>query len=889
MSPAPSAEPSPPSSIGSYRVVGHLGRGGMAQVYRAEHQTLKRVVALKVVLPDFADDPAFRERFLSEAQASASLAHPNVIICYDAGEVDGHLFMALELVEGGDLMGLLERRGGRLDEGQVLTFAHDCLAGIGAIAAAGLVHRDIKPANIFITANGQAKIADLGLARQVRVDASALAGKEACIMGTPCYMSPEQIHCLPDLDVRTDLYALGASLVHLLTGAPLYAGADPLSTLAMTLSAPFPDLRSRRGDLSTGVLAILQRLLARDREQRYRSAEEAREDVGRALSGTAPRHAPRHGERGGTVRIGPETTRAFSDGGPQRPISDATMRYAAAVGGIDAGRLAALAKRVIVDRHGLRAAITLAANASFPPPLIERMIEAAGIRFGVDPDGVAEATRAAAVPRRIVIARGDAPGPGVAGTSVRGEALPPLVEHFRLHVHEDAMVAVATIGVAQPVPVPDLQRALRERDLRAGLDPVALQRLVAGPLVAGERIIIARGSPAVPGTAAGFHLATTAAPAGADGEAPGATVGNYSRVAAGALLARWSPGEAGKAGIDVHGRPLPIAAPPLRSAAACAGEGTLLHADAAGDALVAVRDGVVQECADGSVRVVTAIEVPGDLGPDHAPIHATGLVLVRGDVQAGAVISSTEDVVVLGSLGDAQVTAGGDLVVGGTIAGGVTPVLAGGELRASGIGARRVLAGAVRIGGSSEHSQVAANGDIHVRRVRGGRLVAGGSIHAEIAGDADGTATELWAGQGLGPEQHQELVRVVTARHAAARERLLAESKALKTEIDDATRSGTRLEGAHFTRRDVLIERQAKLRLMTGHLDSLRRSAEQARLRGESDRAALARAPGAAAPVDPAAAIRIAQLAHDGVSVRLADRGAETLVMPQGMLVIGGE
>ncbi|MBA3939089.1 MAG: serine/threonine protein kinase, partial [Planctomycetes bacterium] len=284
MSPAASADPSLPSTIGAYRILGHLGKGGMAQVYRAEHRTLKRAVALKVVLPDFAEDPAFRERFLAEAQASASLSHANVITCYDAGEDDGHLFMALELVEGGDLMAMMERRGGRLDEGEVLAFAHDCLAGIGAIAAAGLVHRDIKPANIFVTATGQAKIADLGLARQVRVAASATAGKEASIMGTPCYMSPEQIHCLPDLDVRTDLYALGASLVHLLTGAPLHAGADPLATLAMTLSAPFPDLRSRRSDLSSGVCAILQRLLARDRDQRYRSAEEAREDVGRALS-----------------------------------------------------------------------------------------------------------------------------------------------------------------------------------------------------------------------------------------------------------------------------------------------------------------------------------------------------------------------------------------------------------------------------------------------------------------------------------------------------------------------------------------------------------------------------------------------------------------------------
>nr|MBA3935933.1 hypothetical protein [Planctomycetota bacterium] len=187
----------------------------------------------------------------------------------------------------------------------------------------------------------------------------------------------------------------------------------------------------------------------------------------------------------------------------------------------------------------------------------------------------------------------------------------------------------------------------------------------------------------------------------------------------------------------------------------------------------------------------------------------------------------------------------------------------------------------------SEHSQVAANGDIHVRRVRGGRLVCGGSITAEIAGDAAGTPTELWAGQGLGLEQHQELVRVVTARHAAARERLLAESKALKAEIDDATLSGKRLEGAHFTRRDVLVERQAKLHLMTGHLDSLRRTAEEVRQRVESGRATLDRAPGAPTPVDPSAAIRIAQLAHDGVSVRIADNDAETLVMPQGMLMVG--
>ncbi len=268
-----------------YRITGQLGQGGMAVVYRAVHAALGREVALKVVSPQFAEDPQFRARFLREAQAAARINHPNVVTCFDAGEGDGRLFMALELVTGGDLLDLLDRRGGRLDEVLALGLMRDALAGLEAIEAAGLVHRDIKPANIFITDGGQAKVADLGLAR---VSGNDQVTQPGVIMGTPAYIAPEQANGVPDLDIRADLYSLGASLYHLLTGQPPFSSDSAVATLIKALNEPVPDPTVLRPDLTPGCRTLILRLMEKDRNRRHVSARQAREEAEVLLTGRQP-------------------------------------------------------------------------------------------------------------------------------------------------------------------------------------------------------------------------------------------------------------------------------------------------------------------------------------------------------------------------------------------------------------------------------------------------------------------------------------------------------------------------------------------------------------------------------------------------------------------------
>ena len=146
--------------IGPYRILGKLGAGGMGTVYKGLQESLQRSVAMKVVHPDSAADPRFQERFLREARAMAQLQSPFVIACYDAGLADGQLFMALELANGGDLLDLMERKGGRLNEALALALVRDCCEGLEAIEAAHLIHRDLKPRNILVNSNCDLKICD---------------------------------------------------------------------------------------------------------------------------------------------------------------------------------------------------------------------------------------------------------------------------------------------------------------------------------------------------------------------------------------------------------------------------------------------------------------------------------------------------------------------------------------------------------------------------------------------------------------------------------------------------------------------------------------------------------------------------------------------------------
>ena len=262
------------AQIGKYRILGQIGEGAMGVVYRALDPVLNRAVAIKVMSDALARDTDLRGRFLREAQSAGSLQHPNVITIYDFGEVDGHPFIAMEFVEGADLNEILEKKT-PLTLVQKLDVLIDVLNGLAYAHKRGIVHRDIKPANIRIDEDGRARVMDFGIAH---LNSSNMT-RTGVMVGTPAYMSPEQITG-GEVSPASDLFAVGAVMYELLTGVQAFRGESLQTVMYKIVSAPTPDLKMPATGLSpdkgTSVTkalnAIVTKALEKDAEQRYENA-----------------------------------------------------------------------------------------------------------------------------------------------------------------------------------------------------------------------------------------------------------------------------------------------------------------------------------------------------------------------------------------------------------------------------------------------------------------------------------------------------------------------------------------------------------------------------------------------------------------------------------------
>ena len=882
-----------PSKIGSYQILAKLGQGGMAIVYRAIQASLKREVALKVVSASFSGDPTFCERFLREARAGALVNHPHVVTCFDAGEADGQLFMAMELVTGGDLAQLIDKRGGRLDEKLALALMKDATCGLEAIEAAHLVHRDIKPANIFLTDHGQAKLADLGLVCFSTGDDRMT--KPGTVMGTPAYIAPEQARGVPDVDIRADIYSLGATLFHLVTGRPPYVSESPITTLVKSLNEPMPDPRSLRADLSSATVAIISFASDKDREKRYQSARQLREDLECALAGQRLRHAQVPTAVARNATPGPTTAvNAAVNTAVKAPTPSVVTKVATPLGTtpvtatqqatpttptakINAEQLKLLTKRIVLDGEALKAWLVLAPGASFPRFMLEQIIEAADISYGLDQGAVNEATRSSTLPRRIILARGDPATPGFGGTNVRGEPIPPLELPVVITIADDAMSAVALTQPSNLITKEQLEPVLKRSALRFGIDVVGLHRLVEGPSDPQGRMLIARGRAPIAGKPAGFHLGAAVANTTVDDVA---RTRNLQRVQAGTVLAIWQEATVGSDGMDVLGRVMPVPALPELKPEGCVGDGCEIGRDRTGSMVLrATRVGLCQQQPDGSVRVVGAVEIPGDLGPDSPPIVSDDLVVVRGNVKAGAKITCTSDVVIIGDLEDAAITVGGSLEINGSIGPGDQEIVAGGTLMAGAVNVRRIMAGNLKISGEVRNCALLASGDIQVAKVVGGSLTAGGTVNVGTAGDKDGTTTELWAGHNLSYQQQNQLAKLEADRLDAERSRLIAHCHAMEKEVVAAEGRNLRLVGAQFVRKDALTAIQRQLQELS---DSKKRLAED----GEHSRKQLAHQRKLVSDLtglgqNDKAAVKVGVVAHSGVVARLADIEPEVLKEPR--------
>jgi eukaryotic-like serine/threonine-protein kinase len=276
--------------IPGYDVQRELGKGGMGVVYKAIHKKLNRLVALKVIDPHASANPDFKSRFHQEALALAKLNHPNVVQVYDYGEHQNQLYLALEFVNGSDCYELIKEKG-KVDIKTALKIVHDAALGLGYAKEAGVIHRDIKPANLIIQkervtgfrADWTVKISDLGLARDMDTAPGAGITQSGILMGTPAYMSPEQA-VGKEADYRSDIYSLGASFYHLITGQIPYDGDSVVAILIKKHKSALPNPRDGAPELGANGFKILDRMLARNRDLRYQKYEDLVQDIANVLS-----------------------------------------------------------------------------------------------------------------------------------------------------------------------------------------------------------------------------------------------------------------------------------------------------------------------------------------------------------------------------------------------------------------------------------------------------------------------------------------------------------------------------------------------------------------------------------------------------------------------------
>jgi len=275
--------------VGKYRIIKKIGAGGMGEVYQAEQINLRRAVAIKTLAPSYAADKVFLARFVREARLAASLQHPHVIqiIDVDYDRKSGRHYIVMEYAGGGTLRQRLTQKG-RLEEEEALAIAIAISEALVAAAARRIVHRDIKPDNIMFTESGVPKLADLGLGKQIDQEFGASLTSSRLMLGTPSYMSPEQIDDSKNVDARADIYSLGATLYHALVGEPPYPSETAVAAMRSALSAPVPDPRQKRSEISLATAAAIQRCLAKSPADRFADASEllaALQAARRALTG----------------------------------------------------------------------------------------------------------------------------------------------------------------------------------------------------------------------------------------------------------------------------------------------------------------------------------------------------------------------------------------------------------------------------------------------------------------------------------------------------------------------------------------------------------------------------------------------------------------------------
>jgi serine/threonine protein kinase len=290
--------------IPGYQLLEKLGHGSMGTVYKARQLSMNRLVAVKMMHPRLAAKAELLERLTHEAHLAAKLSHNNIVQAIDVGSTGTLHYFVMEYIQGTTIKQQLES-GKVYSEKEAVDIILQVAQALQHAHRRGLIHRDVKPGNIILTSDGIAKLADLGMARETKDEEMARAEKGMTI-GTPFYISPEQIHGREDIDARADIYSLGATFYHMVTGQPPFPGNKVEVVLQAHLDQELTPPDHLNTVLSSGLGEVVEFMMAKDRRQRYRTADDLIIDLERLLNGEPPKLA--------RERIGTGTLQALASG-----------------------------------------------------------------------------------------------------------------------------------------------------------------------------------------------------------------------------------------------------------------------------------------------------------------------------------------------------------------------------------------------------------------------------------------------------------------------------------------------------------------------------------------------------------------------------------------------
>ena len=282
-------ESRPAHKIPGYQILGKLGAGAMASVYKARQLSLDREVAIKVLPKRLSENPEYVERFYKEGKAAARLNHNNIVQAIDVGSASGYHYFVMEYVKGRTVYDDLAK-GKVYAESEALDIAIQIAEALQHAHERGLIHRDVKPKNIMLTEEGVAKLADMGLAREAE-DQAAAQMEAGRAYGTPYYIAPEQIRGELDIDYRADIYSLGATLYHMVTGRVPFDAPTPSAVMHKHLKEVLVPPDHINPELSTGLAEVVEMMMAKNRDERYLTATGLLEDLRSVYRGEAPVHA----------------------------------------------------------------------------------------------------------------------------------------------------------------------------------------------------------------------------------------------------------------------------------------------------------------------------------------------------------------------------------------------------------------------------------------------------------------------------------------------------------------------------------------------------------------------------------------------------------------------